>query len=116
MLRRGFIASPTPRGSAGADILATNHDCSAAYSVQVKTNSKNASFWLVGEKNLSITAKTHVYVLVNIKPSTDRDTYDYYVVPSRAITRLAKTYERENSIVCSVQKKSLANIAQRAPG
>ncbi len=107
--RRGFIASPTSGGAAGADILVTNHDCSATFSVQVKTNAKNGSFWLIGEKSLHIRSKTHIYVLVNIKPLTDGDSYDYFVVPSSVVCRVARSYERPNSTFHSVQRSDVAD-------
>lgn len=56
--RLGFIASPTSRSARGADILATDQACARAFSVQVKTNAKNAGFWLVG-KHVTVSA-SHV--------------------------------------------------------
>jgi len=50
LVGQGFIVSPTSRNAFGADLLITNESCSRAFSVQVKANSRPASFWLLGEK------------------------------------------------------------------
>ncbi|RVT96810.1 hypothetical protein EOD42_10410 [Rhodovarius crocodyli] len=65
--RRGFIVSPTSRSAAGADLLVTDQMCKKAWSVQVKTNSKIAKYWLVGKHAISVKSTSHVYVLVNLK-------------------------------------------------
>ena len=81
--RLGFIASPTSRSALAADILVTNQACERAFSVQVKTNSGAANFWLVG-KHTPI-SETHVYVLVNLKSRENASLPEYFVVPSRVI-------------------------------
>lgn len=64
--QRGFGVSLTSRGAAGADLLITDLGMQTAWSVQVKTNSKHARFWLVGEHALKLLSPTHAYVFVNI--------------------------------------------------
>jgi hypothetical protein len=87
--KRGFIVSPTSRSALGADILATDQNCCATFSVQVKTNAKNATFWLIGAKAQTAVSRTHIYVLVNIRDNTrSGDLVDYYVVPSRHLAKL----------------------------
>jgi hypothetical protein len=83
--RLGFIASPTSRSAMGADILATDQKCQKAYSVQVKTNAKSASFWLVGAKAREISSETHIYVLVNICVKKETEVVEYYIVPSAVV-------------------------------
>ncbi|MFH0872121.1 MAG: hypothetical protein V1878_06485 [bacterium] len=83
--RLGFIASPTSRSAIGADILVTDQKCKRTYSVQVKTNAKPASFWLVGAKAREIHSKTHIYVLVNIHSKKDAEVIEYYIVPSKVV-------------------------------
>lgn len=63
---RGLVVSPTSRSAGGADLLVIDESCSKAFSVQVKTNSKPASFWLVGLKAQGINAASHIYVFVNL--------------------------------------------------
>jgi hypothetical protein len=82
LAKRGYIASPTSRSSIGADILVTDQDCQNAYSVQVKTNKRTFSFWLLNKHSKTIKAKSHVYVLVNLK----RDIIEYFVVPSKIVS------------------------------
>jgi hypothetical protein len=95
MVAHGLIVSPTSRSAFGADLLATNADCSRAFSIQVKTNRKPASFWLVSEKALELRARSHVYVFVNLR-AADND-HEFYVVPSRAVAEGVKLAHRENS-------------------
>jgi len=83
--RLGFLAAPTSRSAIGADILVTDQECKKTFSVQVKTNSKTFSFWLVGAKVNASVSDTHIYVLVNIKANKSGETIDYYVVPSSVV-------------------------------
>lgn len=87
--KRGFIVSPTSRSALGADLLVTDQLCKSTYSVQVKTNAKNASFWLIGAKAKANVSTTHIYVLVNIRDSAKNgDSVDFYVVPSKQLAKL----------------------------
>ena len=63
--KQGFIVSPTSRSAAGADLLVTDQACKKAWSVQVKTNSGRANFWLVGASAKKIRSESHMYVFVN---------------------------------------------------
>jgi Holliday junction resolvase len=72
LARRGLITSPTSRSARGADILATTSDCTRAFSVEVKTTT-NQKFWLLAEHAKSITAKSHIYVLVHIRQAKNGD-------------------------------------------
>lgn len=46
---------------------------------------KPTPFWLVGEKALTLVSASHVYVLVNLRPSDGK--HEFYVVPSRAVAQ-----------------------------
>jgi hypothetical protein len=85
--RLGFIVSPTSRSAIGADLLVTDQKCKKAFSVQVKTNSKGSTYWLVGKKAKDMVSKSHIYVLVNF--CKDRqlggDKAAYWVVPSKVV-------------------------------
>ena len=80
---RGFIASPTSRSAFGADILVTDQGCARAYSVQVKTNAKTHSFWLVGKR--TPVSDSHIYVLVNLIMKGGVETVEYFIVPSQVV-------------------------------
>jgi hypothetical protein len=73
--QRGFVVSLTSRGAAGADLLITDLGMQTAWSVQVKTNSKHARFWLVGEHALRLVSPTHAYVFVNIMAGGKRPVF-----------------------------------------
>ena len=83
LTRRGFIASPTSRSARGADILVADRNCKHACSIQVKTNAKNAGFWLLNSNAKDMVAPTHFYVLVNIR----KDGPEFFVVPSEVVAR-----------------------------
>jgi len=82
---RGFIVSPTSRGALGADLLVTDQSCSHAFSVQVKTNKKTFTFWLLNKKSKEIKSDTHIYVLVNIRKAGNE--IEYFIVPSKIIAK-----------------------------
>ena len=91
---RGFIVSPTSRGAQGADLLVTDKRCQRVFTVQVKTDTTNNSFWLVGKKVDDTVAKTHVYVFVRIR----NEDVQYYIVPSRKVSKLVYGDENWRSI------------------
>jgi hypothetical protein len=84
---RGLIAAPTSRSAIGADILATNLDCSRTVAVQVKTNATTFDYWLLSAK-----AKQHsplyVYVFVNLLEKDRR--VEFFVVPSHVVAERTK--------------------------
>jgi len=110
LAKRDYIASPTSRSAAGADLLVTDALMKRAFSVQVKTNGKAMNFWLVGKQGQELASDSYVYVFVNIKPKQDaRDEVDYYVVPSSVVkekTRYgkAKTGSEWYSFMCQDAK------------
>lgn len=105
--RLGFIASPTSRSALGADLLVTNCSCSVTFSVQVKTNASSFYYWLVNAKALDITAKSHIYVLVNVRRKADVEKHEYFVVPSRFVAANAKCNQRANSTFYSIQRATV---------
>jgi hypothetical protein len=84
LTNRGYIVSPTSRAAYGADLLVTDQHCRKAWSVQVKTNRKAASFWLLNARARETTSPSHVYVFVNMRGDHRPD---YYVVPSRTVAK-----------------------------
>ena len=105
--RLGFIASPTSRSAAGADLLLTNQSCTSAFSVQVKTNARSFGFWLVGEKAQHAVSDSHVYVLVNIRLVKGIESHEYFVVPSKEIAALTQRFDRANSTFFAVSRSAV---------
>ena len=108
---RGLIVSTTSRNAMGADLLVTDADCRRTWSVQVKTNRRPASFWLVGEKALSQVSESHIYVLVNLRPSDGK--HEYFVLSSREIARLTKVAKRERSTWYGMNKRDIPKAKDR---
>ncbi len=84
---KGFIVSPTSRNAYGADLLVTDARCRRAYTVQVKTQKGNPSFWLVGSKAKAVVSPSHVYVLVNQTNAGPK----FYIVPSKRLAARVTT-------------------------
>jgi len=89
LARRGYIASPTSRNAAGADLLVTDLKMKRAFSVQVKTNAQTLNFWLVGKQATELASEAYVYVFVNIREKQKGGGEDirYFVVPSTVVKR-----------------------------
>ena len=115
LAKHGFIVSPTSRSAAGADLLVTSHDCSRAFSVQVKTSGRTASFWLMSDKAQSISSKSHVYVFVMIRQKKELEAIEFYVVPSRFVSQNTYCYERTNSTYYAISKISVGKYKDRWP-
>jgi hypothetical protein len=85
--KHGFIASPTSRGARAADILATDAECKRAFSVQVKTKSTQASYWLLHRDDKRFFSDSHIYVFVNIKG--DGVPAEFFIIPSKVVAKKA---------------------------
>jgi len=108
--RLGFIASPTSRSALAADILVTDQACQRALSVQVKTNSTAATFWLVGRH--TPVSDTHVYVLVNLQ-SKDGPAPEYFVVPSSVVKERTVYSKHPKSEFWSVYRKDILDFRDK---
>jgi hypothetical protein len=105
LARQGLIVSPTSRSAKGADLLVTDESCQVAFSVQVKTNAANTSYWLVGEHARGFKSSSHLYVLVNL--TKDRTVAEYFVVPSETLSGLVKESRHERSTWLYVDRKDV---------
>ena len=103
LTRRGFIASPTSRSARGADILVADQNCKHACSLQVKTNGKSASFWLLNAHAKDMVSPTHLYVLVNLI----KDRPEFFIVPSRVVARRMDIAKQGKSTWYSISRKSV---------
>jgi hypothetical protein len=108
LAKLGFVVSPTSRGAFGADLLVTDQQCQKAWSVQVKTNSKVAGFWLVSPHVAKAYSDSHVYVFVNLKGDACPE---YFVVPSAHVARIHRVARQGDpakpSVWYSVFKKDI---------
>lgn len=103
LVGQGFVVSTTSRNAMGADLLVTDAACQRAYSVQVKTNAKPASFWLVSEKARQLASPTHFYVFVNLRESDGA--HEYYVVPSKVVAAKMRVDKRKRSTWYGFEKR-----------
>ena len=58
-----------------------------AWSVQVTTNAKTHSFWLLNRKAKEAVSPTHFYALVNLIKRRDGETTEYFVIPSAVVAQ-----------------------------
>jgi len=99
----GFIVSPTSRSAFGADLLVTDRQCKKAFSVQVKTNARTFNFWLLNKKSKELISPSHIYVLVNTKRNEDE--IEYFIVPSKIVSKKMYIEKRKKSIWYSFDYK-----------
>ena len=90
---RGYIASITLRNSRGIDIIASNPDATKSVSIQVKTNSKGESKWILNQKSETFYSENYYYVLVALKAIGERP--KYYIVPSKIVAEFISTNHSE---------------------
>jgi hypothetical protein len=108
LTKRGFIVSPTSRSAFGAVLLVTDQRCRNTWSVQVKTNRKAASFWLVGRHAAASPSESHVYVFVNNAEARP----DYFIVPSTDVAHVHKSNVRSTgSTWHQVDRKDLTDFS-----
>src|SRR5437879_13150894 len=81
---RGFLVSTTWRNAMGADLLVADVSCACAYTVQVKTNSKPSTFWLVDRHAKARVSSSYFYVFLNLRGDAAPE---YFVVPSEYVAR-----------------------------
>jgi len=109
LTRRGFIASPTSRNVRGADILVTDEDCKYAYSIQVKTNGKSESFWLLDPHAKDMVSPSHFYVLVNLI----KDGAEFYVVTSEIVADWMDIAKQGQSTWYSITRENVKEFKDR---
>ena len=103
---QGLIVSPTSRSAFGADLLVTDAGCQRTYSVQVKTNGRRYfAYWLVGAHARRLTARSHVYVFVNLR-DYDRAAHEFFVVPARMVARLVRAERHGKSVWYTFQRSA----------
>jgi hypothetical protein len=88
LTQRGLIVSMTSRNARGADLLVADQAYKQTWSVQVKTNRKPTTFWLLSKDYKQIVSPTHLYLFINLRGDQRPD---YYVVPSRVVARTGTT-------------------------
>lgn len=91
--RRGYIATLTQRNAKGIDILVSNADGSKLFSLQVKTNQKSQTYWLLNEKAELLTSEQLFYVMVNLVGSTGHP--EYHIVPSKHVANAITKSHKE---------------------
>ena len=94
--KHGFIASPTSRSARGADILATDAECKRAFSIQVKTKSTQASYWLLSADYKRFISDSHIYVFVSVRQSGIPA--EFFIIPSKVVAKKAYVEPFGNNI------------------
>jgi len=96
--RLRYSVALTARNAAGADLMVFSAATAEARSIEVKTNSKRANFWLVNERAREVSAPSHFYVFVNISSTKDdAERFEYFVVPSAVVARKTVVQKGETS-------------------
>jgi hypothetical protein len=85
--RRGFVVSPTSRSAHGVDLLATTPRGTRTLAIEVKTNARTHSFWLLGSNAKQMKAANLLYVFVNLY----EDREEFFIVPSQVVSQRMKS-------------------------
>lgn len=88
LTRRDLITSITTRSARGADLLATDSNFKRTWSIQVKTNRKRPSFWLLGKCYKEEVSESHIYIFVNLGKG---ERPEYLIVPSKHVAKFGIT-------------------------
>src|SRR3954447_15394377 len=67
LTQKGLVVSVTSRNARGADLLATDQEYKRTWSIQVKTNRKPATFWLLSKDYKEVVSATHIYIFINLR-------------------------------------------------
>jgi hypothetical protein len=105
----GFVASPTSRSAAGADLLVVNQVGSRTFSVQVKTNRVSPGHFLIGKSAIHA-APNYLFVLVNIKKEPP---HEFYIVPSAYIVKNIIVTKRPNSTWYGVPRDTVKKFRDK---
>jgi hypothetical protein len=71
----------------GADILCTDTECKTAFSIQVKTKSTRASYWLLSGDYKRFVSDSHIYVFVSVKDGGVPT--EFFIIPSKVVAKKA---------------------------
>ena len=110
LTKRGLTVAPTSRSAFGADLLVTDEQCKNTWSVQVKTNFGRARFWLLNKHSDQVKSRSHVFVLVNLNQANARQKTrppEFYIVPSRVVTKMHKVRRKKDTIFYSIRADQL---------
>lgn len=91
--RRGFVVSPTSRSAHGVDLLAATPRGTKTLAIEVKTNARTHSFWLLGSNAKQMKAANLLYVFVNLY----EDREEFFIVPSRVVSQRMKSAAPSNT-------------------
>ena len=109
--KRNFIVSPTSRSVQTADLLVTDAYCHRAYAVQVKTNARTFSFWLVNSKTSTMKSRNLIYAFVNLRKTGP----EFYLVPSDYVANkvdVSKPTKTSKSTWYSVALKNVSRFKE----
>lgn len=74
------------------DILASNADATTSVGIQVKTNQKGRSKWVLNKKAEAMRAKNLFYVFVNLNAASGPE---FHVVPCSKVATFARKLHRK---------------------
>jgi hypothetical protein len=89
--RRGMIALPTIRNTAGFDIIVTSRDGARHANLQVKTSGQRPKFWpICASMDKARTGENDFYVLV--RRTKDNDSYEAFMLTGAEARRELQAY------------------------
>lgn len=91
--RRGFIALPTIRNTAGIDVLVTEPNGSGPVVLQVKTSSKETKWWPVSTTNSCLGGSNAYYIFVRYNQKNER--FEAFMVKANDVQRQVENYVKD---------------------
>ena len=88
LTRRGYVCSVTLKNTKGIDILVCNEDATKTLGIQVKTNQKNRTEWVLNEKSEKLTDENIFYVFVKLWKIEELP--EFFIVPSKIVSESIK--------------------------
>jgi hypothetical protein len=83
--RRGLIALPTVRNTAGVDVIASEPMDGRSVKIQVKTTQQYKKRWVLTTKNEKLESDTFFYVFVNL--GLPGELPEYHIVPGAVVAK-----------------------------
>ncbi|MBM4031925.1 MAG: hypothetical protein FJ291_09085 [Planctomycetes bacterium] len=110
--RRDLVVSSTSRNAQAADLLVTDAECKNTYAVEVKTNRKPSSFWLVNSRTSELVSRNLIYAFVNLRDAGA----EFFLVPSAVVARsvnVSKPSKTRKAYWYSVERADIARFRDK---
>jgi glycosyltransferase involved in cell wall biosynthesis len=93
--RRGLIALPTTRNTAGIDVVVVNTNGTGHANLQVKTSGRKVRFWPIGKRYKELRGKRNYYVFVRYLKKENQ--FEVFLESAAEVTKQVQPRERKKA-------------------